>query len=326
MINGRIIGSTIKIRGDCKTVMDHMNNEAMPRKQRLLYETAKDCMNKIQKVYSDKFEKSQQKQLLTFEYEHVLREKNVICDLMCQHIVTLVQMKIHPYILYSIKEANENAKVSSMKFVLPTSKAKRFSFSKSHFCNPLFLLSDASGIVSYSQRPYFLFQLAKLANDRKDFPAVRMIGIAIQQESTRSSNRDLGVELDGDIRCEVTLNHLGILLEIYALKNLDLNREAMKLEKMIPQSIIQQEPIDLVDKLSEIESFPASSSSSLSQNVLLSSIGETNSQLINWNSAISEWYNFLYKKEKDTVDSWNTFDENYDSVLRIHGVLFFPTT
>ena len=311
------IGSTIRVRGDCKTVMDHMNNEANPRKQRIFFEAAKDIMNKIHTAYnSDKLNHNPQ---LKFEYEHVLRDKNVICDLMCQHIVSLVQMKIIPYILYSIEEANENAKLSPKKFVLPMSKAKRLSFSKSHFSNPLNLLSDTSGIVSYSQRPYFLFQLAKVAIARKDFPAIRMIGRAIQQESSRS-NRDLVVVLSTDTY-EVSLNHLGILLEVHALKNLDLHREAMKLEKkIIPQSIIQHEPIDIFDKISEIVSFP-------SQNVLPSLVemqSKKSCELKNWNSAISEWYLFLHERENNSMDSRNTFDENYDSDLSIHGILFFP--
>ena len=73
---------SIIVKGDCKTVIDQMNERAKPRKQRIQYAQAKVLVQKL----SEEFKAS-----LTFE--HVSRDKNTICDHACRKIVEYTQLK-----------------------------------------------------------------------------------------------------------------------------------------------------------------------------------------------------------------------------------------
>uniref|UniRef100_A0A7S4UZH0 RNase H type-1 domain-containing protein n=1 Tax=Ditylum brightwellii TaxID=49249 RepID=A0A7S4UZH0_9STRA len=77
----------IVIEGDCKTVIDQMNQKSTSRKLRSKYETSQAILQRIQKFRHSSSSKSSSPQVI---HRHIPRDDNILCDALCQlaaHII-----------------------------------------------------------------------------------------------------------------------------------------------------------------------------------------------------------------------------------------------
>ena len=69
--------SNIIIQGDCKTVIDQMRGKSRPRKLQSQYRRAQECLGQLRQAGHS---------LLEFEFQHIPREENGLCDGIC-HVI-----------------------------------------------------------------------------------------------------------------------------------------------------------------------------------------------------------------------------------------------
>jgi ribonuclease HI len=98
----------IIIRGDCKTIIDQMNGHSTPRKQRLKYNKASEIIQHIFHLIDDDYMKPLH-QSVHFIYEHVTRDKNEFCDLLCKQALYTLQRNHLDQIVESIHATSQDS-------------------------------------------------------------------------------------------------------------------------------------------------------------------------------------------------------------------------
>jgi len=214
----------IVVRGDCKVVFDHMNQVATPRKQRAYYNKAKSTMEQMQSV-----ELAAGRGAPFFHFEHVPREKNVLCDLLCRMMISALQSKAVEDVRREICDTEEKILSSDGEFwkenELPSSKKKRYLFFKTPFNKALgYLLEENDGRVPLHARVPLICDIACAAIHVNDVVAMRLCGKSIIEEAKqlRRFFRNNGWINSSD------LEHVGWDLEYAALVRMNLHQQAKK--------------------------------------------------------------------------------------------------
>ena len=109
----------IILRGDCKAVIDQLSSRSVPRKTAAQHQLAMDQMRALQDAHaaqqrrrsrrSSKGVPSPAPRELSFGFEHVPREENVLCDALCQVAIHRKQTEIVTAIRALIKAGEEEA-------------------------------------------------------------------------------------------------------------------------------------------------------------------------------------------------------------------------
>lgn len=204
----------IIVRGDCKTVIDQMNTVSKPRKQRDYFNKATDLVEEIKSNFA-----------VSFKFEHVLRHQNELCDSICHEVIQSYQMEIVATLESSIEEIR-----AKKPFTLPSSKKKRLKCRDTHFASLIHDLSiwdsRSQSRIPLSVRPYWLSKAALYAEQINDYVAMRLIGEALMTESEQWQKQGLHC-MDKSYLSQ--MNKLGLKLIVYALEQMELHKEALKL-------------------------------------------------------------------------------------------------
>ena len=206
----------LTIRGDCKTVIDHCQGCAVPRKLRPQYEMTIQQIEDIQNHVRVGLGKE-----LLVSFEHVKRENNELCDAMCKLITRCKEEGIVSSIERGIDEARVIAVSSTI--ALPNALKKRRKFLESPFVEPLDRISSRDGIgVSNRKRLALYRKLARAVLESHDAVALRLLGGKLRLEA-----KDVAVSC----HCEDDLSTVGLLFELCGLRKMELLEEAERFER-----------------------------------------------------------------------------------------------
>ncbi len=198
--------SPIIVRGDCKTVIDQMNGNSLPRKQKAYCNEAILIVEQIKQAYD-----------VDLQFEHINREYNELCDVMCKIIIERLQQNAISELMNSLI----NIEQEYVEIPLPGNKKKRLKSQKSPFLDPLKAISDWHGHIPISIRPYLLCEFYHASNRMKDYVGMRMIGDVMKSEAKRWEKQGIG---HASILRE--LESLGWQLTYNSLKHMGLEKEA----------------------------------------------------------------------------------------------------
>lgn len=217
--------TVVLIQGDCKMIIDHLNQRAIPRKQRRYYDESKELMDRIQSVTS-----VTEKRRINFQFQHIPRNENKLTDFLCQIAIAVLQKKAVEDLQQMTKDASEfNNGDNPQPVKLPTSKKKRLIFSETPFSTPLTHLSNEIGsYIPLYARPALVCNLACAAIETDDPVALRLCGQMIVREA--KSWKRLFTR-PTDVISSSNLDDLGRSLECIALVRMGLCREAEKIGK-----------------------------------------------------------------------------------------------
>ena len=206
--------ATLTIRGDCKTVIDHCQGVAVPRKLRPKYDMAMEQIDCIQDYVRVALGRE-----LQLSFEHVKRENNELCDSMCRLITSRKEEDIVSKIEREIDEAGIIA-ASSMD-ALPKAAKKRRKCRESPFAHPMKQISGApNGIVSIPKRLELYKHLSRAVLESKDAVAMRLLGNALSLES-----KDISCHSGDDTSA------IALLLELSGLRQMNLVEDAERFER-----------------------------------------------------------------------------------------------
>lgn len=210
------IAPTLVIRGDCKTVIDHCQGCAVPRKLRPKYDIAMQQIECIQIHVRNALGTE-----LQLSFQHVKRENNELCDAMCKLITSRKEENVVSKIQREIDEASTIAVSSTV--ALPKAVKKRRKFRESPFAHPLNQISGASnGIVSIPKRLELYKHLARAVLESKDAVAMRLLGDVLSFQS-----KDIAISChSGD-----DISTIALLFELSGLRQMKLLEEAERFER-----------------------------------------------------------------------------------------------
>eukprot|EP00555_Chaetoceros_dichaeta_P008235 CAMPEP_0198273994 /NCGR_PEP_ID=MMETSP1447-20131203/58764_1 /TAXON_ID=420782 /ORGANISM="Chaetoceros dichaeta, Strain CCMP1751" /LENGTH=400 /DNA_ID=CAMNT_0043967921 /DNA_START=38 /DNA_END=1240 /DNA_ORIENTATION=+ len=293
--NGAADGSVVNIiiRGDCKMVIDHLNQYAIPRKQRGYYKKVKGLIHHIQNITA-----AAGKHPITFKFEHIPRNENVLCDFLCQMLITVMQKKAVEDLRLMTQEAEVNATINlhaggeeQKEMKLPRSKKKRFMFDKTPFTVPLGYLSiDEGGHIPLHARPALICDIACAAIRVNDPVAMRLTGHIIVQEANLWQRM-----FKKELTNTCNLQYLGWSLEYAALLRMQLYREADKIGRKIYSDFGEVECGDesqlifmqVLDELLKVRSLLQL------RDTECVNLREVTMPYSKWSSIINDWYYVL---------------------------------
>ena len=204
----------LTIRGDCKTVIDHCQGRAVPRKLRPKYDMTMEQIECIRDYMRGALGRE-----LQLSFEHVKRENNGLCDAMCK----LITGRKEEDIVSGIERAIDKAGIiaTSSMAALPKSTKKRRKYRESPFAQPLNQISGASS-GSVSKRLELYKHLARAVLDSEDAVAMRLLGDALRLES-----KDIASSChSGD-----DISTIALLFELSGLRQMKLLEDAEHFER-----------------------------------------------------------------------------------------------
>ena len=211
-------GPTLSIRGDCKTVIDHCQGFAVPRKLRPQNTMTTDLIQSIERRVKEVLN-----QKLQVSFELVPREDNQLCDAMCKLIGNREEEQMVSNIESSIAEARAMAMRMSPTTKLPTSAKKRRKFRQSAFVYPLDLMSRADkSLISPEKRLELYKHTAAAILDSDDCVASLLLGEQLRSKSKEMST--FGHSKDD-------LPATALLFELDGLRKMNLQEDALALER-----------------------------------------------------------------------------------------------
>ena len=273
--------ATLTIRGDCKTVIDHCQGCAVPRKLRPKYDMTMEQIECIRDYMRGALGRE-----LQLSFEHVKRENNELCDAMCKFITGRKEEDIVSKIEREIDKAGIIA-ASSMA-ALPKSTKKRRKYRESPFAHPLNQISGASsGIVSIPKRLELYKHLARAVLDSEDAVAMRLLGDALRLES-----KDIASSChSGD-----DISTIALLFELSGLRQMKLLEDAERFERKHRHILRQYAG----SELDSIAAFGRNASS-----VVL--CGENSKEILaqidtidTSNNLVKDWYRQIHSENMET--------------------------
>ena len=206
---------TLTIRGDCKTIIDHCQGFAVPRKLKPKYDVVTQKIEGVQNYVRETLGRE-----LQLSFEHVKRENNELCDAMCKLITTRSEEDVVSNIEKGIGEASLVA--ASSIATLPKAAKNRRKYRESPFAHLLNQISGASnGILSTPIRLALYKHLARAALESDDVVALRLLGEV------------LGLESKELLSCHPKddLSTIALLFELTGLRQMKLVEEAERFER-----------------------------------------------------------------------------------------------
>ena len=211
-------GPTLTIRGDCKTIIDHCQGFAVPRKLRPQKTMTTDLIQSIERRVKEVLN-----QKLQVSFELVPREDNQLCDAMCKLIGNRKEEQMVSNIESSIAEAQAMEMRMSPTTKLPTSAKKRRKFRQSAFAHPLDLMSRADNSLISTEKRFQLYKhVARAILDSDDCVASLLLGKQLRSESKEMSV--FGHSKDD-------LPATALLFELDGLRKMNLQEDALALER-----------------------------------------------------------------------------------------------
>lgn len=203
------------IRGDCKTVMDQFKGKSIPRKLRFYHQS---CMNVLEQLENYRN--------VTFRFQHVGREHNELCDRMCK--VMLLHLKDR--VIYDALNLIQTTEMHYRPLPLPRNTKKRMTHVETPFRKAIDQISILNGDIPASVRSYLLCEMYHASKRVGDLVAVRLIGMAMYDESRRLKKSQANEQGN------TVFHNLGLIGMKFchdSLLAMDLDQEAQKLKKLV---------------------------------------------------------------------------------------------
>lgn len=201
---------TLTIRGDNKAIIDQLSGSALPRKLLSKHEYGQSIFDNLNK------------HVTTYNYQHVLRHENVLCDAVCGDIIQLSVSRILKTFQVKVNACNNNTPDGE------TEKKKRKATTSLLASVIRSYLNDAS-VIPHSIRPAILKQLIAKAVSLDDGFALVTIGELMESESKLWA--DCGDKPSVGNNCRELLQVQGILLQRQGWTMLRKDKEADKLAR-----------------------------------------------------------------------------------------------
>ena len=235
-----ISDKVVTIRGDCKTVIDQLNDVSKPRKQRDYYDRAICLVENIITNFN-----------ITISFEHVLRDQNQLCDSVCHDVIQKHQNEF----IGTLDRVIEDIISKEPIMKLPSSKKKRLNCKDTHFSNLINDLSDwdlkSRSRIPLSIRPYWLCKIALHAEQIDDYVAMRLVGEALIKSSKQWKKQGL---LHRNKCFVLQMENLGRCMIIYSLEKMELHKEALKLSSKKSRNEVCNHQQSLCDQLRSFQS------------------------------------------------------------------------
>lgn len=193
----------IIIRGDCKTIIDQMKGRSTPRKQRHHYIKALDIIQHICHLdmnlnhVDDDYGCTQAPRCVHFIYEHVMRDKNSFCDLLCTQALYELQRNLFDEILESINYVSKDPFVcnyQTMDLSASQNTARKYHTPTPH-STLLQRISELDEVhLPISWRPALLLSIALSAIRFKDPMTLYSTGQLLVDTVTKLHPSSLGIE------------------------------------------------------------------------------------------------------------------------------------
>lgn len=145
----------VRVRGDCKTVLQQMEGLAHPRKLEAFYKRAQDMIDKLTSKYR-----------IEFQFEHIQRNKNQLCDRLAAQIIQKQEWQDYQSAVRQLQQLGPRRSESSTTLAM---------FMEDH-------LTIQSNAIPYSKRPPFYQFLAKECFQKGDYPLLVRIGEQFEKE------------------------------------------------------------------------------------------------------------------------------------------------
>mmetsp|Transcript_37354 Transcript_37354/g.90787 ORF Transcript_37354/g.90787 Transcript_37354/m.90787 type:complete len:1040 (-) Transcript_37354:27-3146(-) len=160
---------SIEIEGDCKTVIDQLSGRSVPRKLQVLHQQATSLVETIKERFrSDGFH-------FDFDYRHIPRSQNVLCDHLCSTLAEAMVLQTYRACVGDL-EAVERA-VTSEEFVSEGKGLPNLDHILRHY------LDQYKSIIPYSKRLHLYHRIASLARKLEDFEQLEKVGRRLCDES-----------------------------------------------------------------------------------------------------------------------------------------------
>lgn len=207
----------IIVKGDCRMVIDQMNGVSIPRKQKIYYDKISDLVVEIRKKYN-----------ISFDFQHVNREFNQVCDEMCKAVI-LSQQKAE------IRKCFDRIEMICNNYEpqeVPTNRKKKIAFVETPFSS---VLDDVSSwkksYIPISLRPLYFCKLYDAFVEVSDVIAIKRLGVIMCEEHDRMKKEHVCLDTRKYIM------RTGVMLQCFALIELGLVKEVEKVKKKYRQEI-----------------------------------------------------------------------------------------
>lgn len=201
---------TMTIRGDNKAIIDQLSGSALPRKLLAKHEYGQSIFDNLNK------------HITSFNYQHVLRHQNILCDAVCGDIIQLTVSRILKTFQAKVDECIDNALNSETDPKKQKTKTSPLAIVIQSYLN------DAS-VIPHSIRPAILRQLIAKAVSLDDGVALVTIGELMESESKLWA--DCGDRPNSGSNCRELLQVQGIQLQSQGWTMLRKDKEADKLAR-----------------------------------------------------------------------------------------------
>ena len=209
------------IRGDCKAVIDQINDKSIPRKMESKYNLAMEKINSIKELYSAYHQRnngvsvSNANGMLSICLEHVSRENNTLCDAICKIVTNHKQAEIVASIVDLIELGEDETKKnedSSIKQKLTKKKRKKHVMqSKSEYFQQAFDSICNNPQLCHSSRLVLACKLIRISIEYKDTSIIDGLSDFFMNMSRRSDKFYYAKDDDNDMKD--TLRRASLLCE-----------------------------------------------------------------------------------------------------------------
>lgn len=201
----------IIVKGDCRMVIDQMNGVSIPRKQKIYYDQISDLVVEITKKHN-----------ISFEFQHVNREFNQVCDEMCKAVILSQQKAEIQKCFDRIELIRDNYTPQD----IPTNRKKKIAFLETPFSSVLDKVSSwENSYLPISLRPIYFCKLYDAFVEVNDVIAIKRLGVIMCEEHDRMKKEDICL----DTRKNMMI--IGVMLQCFALIELGLVKEVEKVKK-----------------------------------------------------------------------------------------------
>lgn len=158
---------TLKIQGDCKTVIDQLTGKAVPRK-------LEAGMNQVQNVLDQLLSRGDS---IVLGYNLVPRHENHVCDCLCSNLINIVVSKAWSECIDDLEKVQQDDSYG------PSRQDHYLSRPVSRILSSH--LDSCSSVIKYSLRYPLFEKLAIIALDSKDYESLITIGERLNEEVQR---------------------------------------------------------------------------------------------------------------------------------------------
>jgi len=175
----QLMDTMLIIRGDCKAVIDQINDKSIPRKMESKYNLAMEKIESIKDLYSTYYQRSTEvsvsnaDDVLSVCLEHVPREYNTLCDAICKIVINKKQAEIVASILDLIELGEEETinnvdEDSSRQKHIKKKRKKQIILPKSEYFQQAFDSICNNPQLCHSSRLALACKLANVSIQYKD--------------------------------------------------------------------------------------------------------------------------------------------------------------